>query len=152
VAKRAVSDGKQGSLIWVQGLACGALVALTPSLAFMVAILLGPGIAAVMLDREPGKPIGRAVLLSGLAACVTPVRMLWASGRGIDAGMAIAQDIGVVGTAWSAAAGGWLLAELAPVFVRVVLEATSMTRAAQLRSSRERLIEEWGLAVATPEP
>jgi hypothetical protein len=47
--------------------------------------------------------------------------------------------------AWSAAAGGWLLAEAVPVAVRAALEALSMTRTARLRSERVGLVEAWGL-------
>jgi hypothetical protein len=145
MAKRVVTEGKQSSLVWVQGLACGALAALAPSLAFMVAVLLGPGLLALVLNREPGRPIGRAVLLCGLAACVGPVRALWASGHGIGASLALVGDVGVVGSAWSAAAAGWLLAEIAPIAVRAVLEGSSLARAGKLRAARERLTEEWGL-------
>ncbi len=137
--------GKHHSLVWVQGLACGAVAALAPSLALMVGALLGPGIVALAMDHEPGKPIARAVLLCGLAACVEPVRSLWSSGHGLNMTMALVGDVRVIGTAWSAAAAGWLLAEIAPIVVRAVLEAGTLTRAAQLRAARARLAEEWGL-------
>ena len=51
------------SLIWLQGLLCGALVALAPSLAMLLASFLGPVIAAALFDREPGKPRARAAFL-----------------------------------------------------------------------------------------
>jgi hypothetical protein len=54
-------------------------------------------------------------------------------------------DLNILGTAWSAAAAGWLLAELSPFAVRAALEALSLSRAAQLRATRDRLAEEWGL-------
>jgi hypothetical protein len=150
MAKRVAAEGKQNSLVWAQGLACGALAALVPSLAFMVGVLLGPGLLALVVNREPGRPVGRAVLLCGLAACVSPVRALWASGHGIGASLALVEDVAVVGSAWSAAAAGWLLAEIAPIAVRAVLEAISLARAAQLRTARERLTEEWGLPPPDP--
>jgi hypothetical protein len=62
----------------------------------------------------------------------------------MDAGLALLGDLRVVGTAWSAAAAGWLLAELAPVVTLVVLEAVTQTRAARLRAEREKLVAEWG--------
>jgi hypothetical protein len=139
------SGGKHHSLVWVQGLACGALVALAPSLALMIGILLGPGIIALAFDSDPGKPVARTVLLCGIAACVDPIRTLWGAGHGLDMTMALVSDLGTVGTAWSAAAAGWLLAELAPIVVRAVLEASSFARAAQIRAARAKLADEWGL-------
>jgi hypothetical protein len=144
------SAGGGRPLIWVQVLACGAAAALVPSLALMVAVLLGPGLIALALDHEPGKPVARAVTLAGLAACAGPVRALWAAGHGLDISVAMISDLRVIGTAWSAAAAAWLLAELAPLGVRAVLEATSMARANQLRAARVKLAEEWGLSPDEP--
>lgn len=145
VTKAARPNGKGHSLIWIQGLACGVLAALVPSLALMVAVLLGPGLIALALDHEPSKPVARAIVMAGLAACVRPVSALWSSGHGWDISMALISDIGTVGTAWSAAAAAWLLAEIAPIGVRVILEGAAIARTAQLRSARAKLQEEWGL-------
>lgn len=145
MAKNAAPEGKRHSLVWLQGLACGALAALAPAVALMVGVLLGPGLVALALDSEPGKPVARAVLLCGLAACVDPVRALWSSGHGLTASVALAGDLRVVGSAWSAAAAGWLLAEIAPIVVRAMLEAGTLARATQLRAARARIAEEWGL-------
>jgi hypothetical protein len=54
-------------------------------------------------------------------------------------------DLEVVGTAWSAAAAGWLLAQILPIAVRTVLEALGLARSAQLKAERARLVSEWGL-------
>jgi hypothetical protein len=90
------------------------------------------------------------VTLAGLAACAGPVRALWAAGHGLDISMAMIGDLRVIGAAWSAAAAAWLLAELAPLGVRAVLEATTMARANQLRAARAKLAEEWGLSPGEP--
>jgi hypothetical protein len=52
-------------------------------------------------------------------------------------------NLHVLGTAWAAAAAGWLLAEMAPVAVRATLEALSISRAARLRALRTQLADEW---------
>ena len=57
---------------------------------------------------------------------------------------ALAGNVRVVGTAWTAAAG-WLLAEITPIVVRMALEALSIARAARLRAERARLVEAWTL-------
>jgi len=131
--------------MWMQGLLCGGLVALLPPTALLLGALLGPALVALFLDGQPGKPIARSVLLCTLAACVKPVRVLWAAGHGMAASIALATDADIVGTAWAAAAAGWLLAELAPVAVRVVLEAVSLSQVARLRARRAAVAEEWGL-------
>ena len=131
--------------MWMQGLLCGGLVALLPPTALLLGALLGPALVALFLDGQPGKPIARSVLLCTLAACIKPVRMLWAAGHGMAASIALATDADIVGTAWAAAAAGWLLAEMTPLAVRVVLEALSLSQAARLRARRAVVAEEWGL-------
>jgi hypothetical protein len=139
------NPGRSNALMWVQGLACGGLVAVLPPVALLLGVLLGPALLALYLDHQAGKPIARSVLLCTLAACVKPVRTLWAAGHGVGASIALATDADVVCTAWAAAAAGWLLAELAPVAVRVVLETLSLSQAVRLRAARAALAEEWGL-------
>jgi hypothetical protein len=135
---------RRHSLVWLQGLGCGAVVALVPAMALLLGVLLLPGVLAVLYDRQGGRPVARTVLLCGTAASVSPTLALWGAGNAMDAGLALLGDLRVVGTAWSAAAAGWLLAELAPVVTLVVLEAVTQTRAARLRAEREKLVAEWG--------
>jgi hypothetical protein len=133
------------SMVWLQGLLCGAVVTLATPTALLLGVLLGPALASLVLDRRPGRPTARCIVLCSTAASVQPIRILWAAGHTMAASTALLADLRVVGTAWSAAAGGWLLAELAPVVVRVVLEGLSRSRAARLRAERQELVEAWGL-------
>jgi hypothetical protein len=135
---------RRHSLVWLQGLGCGAVVALVPAMALLLGVLLLPGVLAVLYDRQGGRPVARTVLLCGTAASVSPTLAFCGAGNAMDAGLALLGDLRVVGTAWSAAAAGWLLAELAPVVTLVVLEAVTQTRAARLRAEREKLVAEWG--------
>jgi hypothetical protein len=140
------APGRKQSLVWVQGLLCGALVTLATPTALLVAVLLAPALVALAFDRAPGRPIARSVALCGLAACVDPVRTLWAAGHDLPTAVALLADLTVLGIAWTAGAAGWLLAELSPIGVRAALEALSLTRAAKLRSARARLVDEWGFS------
>ena len=79
-----------------------------------------------------------------MAASVDPLRLLWVSGHSMPVATSIVANLHVVGVSWSAAAAGWLLAEIAPIGVRAVLEAVTLARAARLRAVRARLVEEWG--------
>jgi len=135
---------RRHSLVWIQGLGCGAVVALVPAMAVLFGVLLLPGVLAVLYDRQGGRPVARTVLLCGMAAAVAPMLTLWGAGNNMDACFALLGDLRVVGTAWSTASAGWILAELAPVGALVVLEAITQTRAARLRAARERLAAEWG--------
>lgn len=135
---------RQHSLVWLQGLACGAVVALTPGIAVLLAVLLAPGLVVLLLDHEPGRPTARCVLLIGLATCVHPLRVLWPQTQNVTAALDMVSDLQTLGTAWSAAAAGWLLAELAPLGAKLVLETLARARAAKLRARREKLVETWG--------
>jgi len=130
------APGRKQSLVWVQGLLCGALVTLATPTALLVTVLLAPALVALAFDRAPGRPIARSVALCGLAACVDPVRTLWAAGHDLPTAVALLADLTVLGIAWTAGAAGWLAA----------LEALSLTRAAKLRSARARLVDEWGFS------
>ena len=137
------------SLLWLQGLACGALATLATPTAMLLAVLFGPASLAALLDRQPGRPIARCVALCSLSAIVGPVGVLWSAGHTMEAAITLACDIEVVALAWSAAAAGWLLAELLPVGVRMVLELASHSRIAALGLTRQRLEAEWGFPPAT---
>ena len=81
-AKAKPEGGSGSSLVWVQGLACGGMAALAPLAMAQVAALLAPALAALMMDKRPGKPVARVMLLFALAASVQPIRVAWATGVG----------------------------------------------------------------------
>jgi hypothetical protein len=133
------------SLAWVQGLLCGALVAMAPALAVLLGVLLAPSLLALALERSSGRPVLRGVALWNASACVSPVRVLWSGGHGLGAAMALLGDTRLLATAWAAGAMGWLLAELCPLGLRLALDATAAAQAARLRARRARLAGEWSL-------
>ena len=135
----------QHSLVWLQGLLCGALATLATPTALVLGVLLGPAMIALVLDHEPGKPTGRTVALFSMAASVGPLRTLWTTGHSIPVATDLIASMNVVGTAWTAAAAGWLLAQILPIAVRAVLEVLSITRSARLRAERAKLTADWGL-------
>jgi hypothetical protein len=129
-------------------LACGVLAAIAPGIATLAAGLLIPGLVALKLDQDPGRPIARTVLTCGLAGCVQPVITLWNMGQSFDTAIAILTDPTAIGIAWSAAAAGWLLTQITPLAVRAALEATALARSTRLRAMRSRTAETWGLDAA----
>lgn len=136
---------RQHSLVWLQGLLCGAMAALATPTALLLAVLLGPALLAILLDHEPGRPRARSIALCSLAAAIDPLRTLWTAGHTIATATALLSNVRVVGMAWSAAAAGWLLAEIIPIGVRAALDGVSVARASRLNTERARLIEIWGL-------
>lgn len=142
-AGAAAGHPRQRSMVWLQGLLCGAMAMLAPPTALLMGVLLGPAVLALMLDRQSGRPKARSIALFGMAASVGPLRTLWVGGHTMPAAAALLGNLHVLGTAWAAAAAGWLLAEMAPVAVRATLEALSISRAARLRALRTQLAEEW---------
>ncbi|HEY6440906.1 MAG TPA: hypothetical protein VIY55_12860 [Acetobacteraceae bacterium] len=136
---------RQHSLVWLQGLLCGAMATLATPTALLMGVLLGPALLAILLDHEPGRPRARSIALCSMAASIDPLRTLWTVGHTIATAMALLSNIRVVGLAWSAAAVGWLLAEIIPIGVRATLEGLSVARASRLNAERAKLVEIWGL-------
>lgn len=133
------------SLVWLQGLACGALATLATPLAVLLGVLLLPGLCVLLIDRMPGKPVARTMLLCGAAASVFPAWRLWDHGLTMENSLDLLSDVLTLGLAWAATAAGWLLAEVAPIGVHLVLEGTARQREGELRAARARYEAEWGL-------
>jgi hypothetical protein len=138
------SFARPGGMLWIQALVWWSVAAVATPTALLGGVLLAPGLVGLATERTPGRPVARGMLLGGLAASVAPIRALWDDGHTIAGSLALALDPSTVGLAWSAAGAGWVLAHLAPVVIRVALDAGSLSRAARLRAARARLEEEWG--------
>ena len=148
-ATRAPGGGR--AMIYLQGLLCGGMATLATPTAVMLAALLAPAFAGLVLDRAPGKPAARTMLLFGGCGCVGPAIALWSNGQTMDACLRLIGAPAILGTAWIAAAGGWLLGELAPIGVRAALELRDASRASRLKSARGRYEAEWGAPPLTDE-
>ncbi len=120
---------------------------LAPPTALLLGVLLSPALLAMVLDRQPGRPRARSIALCSMAASVDPLRILW-TGHGMTTATALLGDLRIIGAAWTAAAAGWLLVEAMPIAVRATLEALSISRTAQLRAARARLVDEWNLGAS----
>jgi hypothetical protein len=140
---RAGSDSAQGSRHWLYGLLCGVvLIAATPS-ALLAGLLLMPTVMAAVADRQPGRPIARAVLLFGLAGSCTPLNMLWRAGHGMDDAIAIGSDLHSIALAWVFQAGGWLLTQVVPMIIGLFAEAQDTLTLSRMRHRQQTLADEW---------
>lgn len=137
-----------GTRTWIQGIACGAALTLATPAAVLALLLLVPSLAALSLETDPGRPCGRTTLMAGIAAAINPVFSLWSSASPIGAAMAMASDPQILLTCWLAQAGAWLAQQLAPLIIRLILEANATAHAARLRGQRTELERDWGVPPA----
>lgn len=128
------------------------MAALVPGMAVLLAMLFLPAGLAMLYDRQGGRAVARTVVLFSAATSIKPVVALWQAGNSLQACATLLGDVRMVGTAWSAAAAGWIFAELVPVVALTVLETTTRARTLRLRSERSRLAQEWGFDDDASEP
>ncbi len=130
---------------WLQGLVCGIALTFAPAYALALLVLLAPVVVAATLERGRPRRVARAMALCALPACFAPGFALWHEGGGVAHGFALAFAPRTLVLAWSAAAGGWLLTEILPLFLQLGLDATSLADSRALKAERARLLAEWDL-------
>jgi hypothetical protein len=137
----------KGSYTWLQGLACGALLAFAPSFALLLTVLLAPAIAALVLERRPQRPVTRAVLLASGAFTLGPVWRLFVGGQSLAAALDLLADPVVIALAWLAGACGWALCVVLPVLLQAASDARAAARIAALKAEAEALRAAWDLSL-----
>jgi hypothetical protein len=147
MARKAARAGPRqgGSLLWLQGLVCGALLAFATPVALLVCVLMAPGAAASVFDTAPQRAMTRAVCLGCLAFTLGPVWRLLLVGRGMTEAVDMLLDPAIVGPAWLAGACGWALCELLPVVLRSLADARAASRIAALQNEEAELKEQWDI-------
>lgn len=134
----------RGGKSWMLGVLCGLGAAVAPGPMVLLAIVMVPGVLAWLADRLDGKPVARGVLMVGVAGAIGPQVDLWSAGGSMAAALDLSFHMRAIGFAWATQGVAWIVAELAPVIIRVALDAAAAARAAGLRRDRARLEEEWG--------
>jgi hypothetical protein len=137
--------GFGGLIVWLLALAGGGLLALSPDIALPMAILLLPGLLALILDRSPGCGVARAILLFQGTACVHPVLGAWYRCSGIDGCMSYLAEWPTVLQVWLAAAAAWVVVQVLPMGLKVLDDYQMQYRRSILTARRESLVAEWGL-------
>lgn len=133
-----------GSLIWLQGAACGVVLTFAAPAALLGGTLLAPALMAWLVERERGQPVARAVLLFGGAVAVGPVWHLCLSGDSMAAALDMMSDPTIVAFAWTAAAFAWALCEVLPVLIERAGQFAEAARVAAWRAELKALETEWG--------
>lgn len=128
---------------WLQGAVFAAVVTLATPTAVFAAILLLPSLMAAIADPTPGRPVGRAVLLYGLAAAAPEAAALWRHGNDIGTALRLALDVPTLAWCWAAQAGGWLLTQALPLVIHAALDARAARQAAALEKLKAAHEAEW---------
>jgi hypothetical protein len=140
-----IGRGLGGLIVLLLALGVGGLIALSPDIALPMAVLVLPGLLALIVDRSPGCGVARAVLLFQAAACVHPVVGAWYRCAGIDGCMSYLTEWPTVLRVWLAAAAAWVLAQIVPLGLKLLDDSRMRFRRAVLTARREALVAEWGL-------
>jgi hypothetical protein len=137
--------GVGGLIVLLLALAGGGLIALSPDISLPLAVLLLPGLFALILDRSPGCSVARTILLFQGATCVHPVMDAWYRCAGIDGCMNYLAEWPTVLRVWLAAAGAWVVVQILPVGLKVLDDYRLRYRRSVLTARREAIVDEWGL-------
>lgn len=137
--------GAGGLFVLALALASGGLIALSPDIALPVAVLLLPGLLALVLDKSPACGVARAVLLFQAAACVHPVLDAWYRCAGVDGCMSYLTEWPIVLRVWLSAAAAWAMLQILPALLKVMGDYRLRSRRSMLVSRRAVLAAEWGI-------
>jgi hypothetical protein len=133
-----------GSMLWLQGMVCGAVLAFATPAALLGGTLMAPALIALLADRDPSRPVFRAVALFGGAVSLTPLWHLCLSGDSMTTALDILSDPAMVAFAWLASAFGWALCEVLPVLMENGSRFAEAARVSAWKAELKRIEEEWG--------
>jgi len=136
--------GFGGLIVLLLALTGGGLIALSPDIALPLAVLLLPGLLALILDRTPGWGVARGILLFQGAACVHPVMDAWYRCDGIDGCMSYLAEWPAVFRVWLAAAGAWVVIQILPLVIKLLDDYRLRHRRSALAARRQAIAAEWG--------
>ncbi len=125
------------------GIGFGLGLALVPGLGVVTVVLLAPAVAGALLDRDPGRPLLRAMMLPASAAALIPLWETWRMGGGLDAGLAVLSDPAALGWPWIAAACGWLAAQAGESMALLLMGLRTRRRRSALEARLAELNAEW---------
>ena len=133
----------KGSLLWLQGLVCGAILTFAPATAVLVCVLLAPALACLAADTEPGRGTTRAVTLACMAGGLAPVWHLWMAHDSMEVAIQLLCDPLSLTMAWGAGACSWALCQILPVFLQAIWHVRETMRSHAIQAELERLKEDW---------
>jgi hypothetical protein len=143
MAESDVPAKTKGSLLWLQGLVCGAILTFAPASAVLLGVLLAPAFACMAADIEPGRGTTRAVTLACMAGALAPVWHLWMAHDRMEEAILVLCDPLSLTLAWGGGAIAWALCQILPVFLGAVWSVRETIRSHAIDAELKRLREEW---------
>ena len=134
-----------GSLLWLLGVLCGAVLAFATPTAVLAGVLLAPAILTAVFDAQPKRPVTRVVLVSAAGFTFGPIWHLNVAGATMTAALEMAFDPAVLCPAWLAGACGWAVCEFLPLVLRMTADRQAAAKIGQLQEEAKALREEWDL-------
>jgi hypothetical protein len=138
--------GAAGALfVLLLGLTGGGLIAMAPDIALPGAVLLAPGLAAMLFDPTPGYAVARAMVLFQATVAVRPLTDAWSRCEGIESCMDTLVRPRLVLIVWTMAALAWVLTQVVPLGLKLLSDYRVGVRRTALQQRRETLVADWGL-------
>ena len=140
--------GKSGGVI-------GMLLTIAAAALFGVLIFIGalpllclflPALLALVLEREPGRPMTRTLLLFGVAGAWDSIAAFWPAGSLRGADWTALADVHALVRAWLAQAVGCLLAEAIGLGFVLLADRESARVKAACETEIAALKAEWSLS------
>jgi hypothetical protein len=135
----------KASAMWLQGLACGAMLAFAPAMALLLGVLLAPAIASFAADLEKGRGATRAVAIACVAGALSPAWHLWLANDQLAVAIALLCDPLNLLLAWGGGACAWALCQVVPAVLKSVWSVSEALRAHKIEAEMKKIREEWHL-------
>jgi len=145
MAEPATSPRAKASVLWLQGLGCGALLAFAPALAVLLVVLMAPASACLAADLQQGRGTTRSVAIACGAGALAPAWRLWLAGDRMESVFVLLSDPLTLAFAWGGGACAWALCQVIPAVLQSVWSVRETTRAHRIEAEMARLREEWHL-------
>ncbi len=143
-AREAPPQTARLNLPWLQGAACGLVLAFATPTALMLAVLLAPALACAAAEQGKSETI-RAVALLCAAGSFSPLWRLWLGGDRMGDAIGLLSDPLTFLGAWGAGACGWAACQVLPVLLRALWNAKEAARGRAIVAEMARTREEWDL-------
>ena len=152
--QRSAAAARAGGRSKLSGRVIGTAVILLPAIAVLMpsCILLGlsmaPTIVAYVVDRTREKYLAITVGLLNICGALPGLARLWSEGQTYDVALRVASHPYTMFMAYGAAAIGWAIHLILPLFLAHYYATTTATRLRALQKRQDALIEIWGEEIA----
>ena len=132
-----------GLLLLIASLALFGLLIFVGALPLLCLFL--PTLLALIVEREPGRPMTRTLLLFGFAGAWDAIGAFWQGWSLHGADVMAMPDVHAIARAWLAQAGGCLLAEVIGLGFVLLVDRESARTKADSEAEIAALKVEWSL-------